>query len=167
MTALTVGTVFACVNIISGAFASLPLNVYEHINKNDRHGKKLTISHPLWDILHNEPNPEMTAFTFFKTLKCHALLWANAYAEIQRDQNNQIIALWPRNPARTRAIRTLKPIELEGTLYPAGTLIYETTEMIIGSEPTMAVARLPEPDAMTLKKSLGKPCEVASMAIIS
>lgn len=135
MTALQVGTVYACCNIISGAFASLPLNVYEHIVKAGRNGKKKATTHPLWNLLHNEPNEEMTTFTFLKTMMLHDLLWGNAFAEIQRDNSTQIIGLWPRNPARTRAIRLIKPMMLEGDVLQAGTLLYETTEQLMSSNP--------------------------------
>ena len=138
MTALQVGTVYACVNIISGAFASLPLSVFEHVVKQEHVSKKKALNHNLWNILHNEPNEEMTSFTFLKTLMIHDLLWGNAFAEIQRDNNAQIVALWPRNPARTRAIRTVRPLLLEGTTYAAGTLIYETTETLSNSDPASA-----------------------------
>lgn len=134
MTALQVGTVYACVNIISNGFATLPLNVYERVLKNERVGKKKAFSHSLWDLLHGEPNVEMTAFTWLKTMMVHDLLWGNAYTEIQRDGNNQIIGLWPRNPARTRAIRALRPLLMEGTLHPAGTLLYETTESLMDND---------------------------------
>lgn len=137
MTALQVGTVYACCNIISGAFAALPLFVYELITKDDRLGKKKAPGHNLWNILHNEPNEEMTSFTFFKTLQIHALLWGNAFAELQRDGANQVTALWPRNPSRTRAIRIVQPITQEGTLYPAGTLMYETSEPLVGMNPEL------------------------------
>lgn len=134
MTALQVGTVYACVNIISNAIASLPLHVYERILTDTHSGKRIAFNHNLWSVLHDEPNPEMTNFVWLKTLLVHALLWGNAYCEIERNGSNQIVALWPRNPARTRAIRTLKPIVLEGTTYPAGTLLYETTETLMGSD---------------------------------
>lgn len=135
MTALQVGTVYACCNIISGAFASLPLYVFERVVKKDRMGKQKCFNHNYWNLLHNEPNEEMTSFTFFKTLMIHALLWGNAFAELQRDGSNSVTALWPRNPARTRAVRMLRDLTIEGTLYPAGTLIYETTENLSNSDP--------------------------------
>ncbi len=128
MTALQVGTVYACVNIISNGVAGLPLNVYERLKTDNRTGKQVATDHSLYDLFRNEPNAEMTRFTFFKTMLCHDLLWGNAYSEIERDKSNNIIALWPRNPARTRPIRNVQPIMLQGTMYPAGTLMYETTE---------------------------------------
>lgn len=139
LTALQVGTVFACVNIISGAFAALPLNVYERVVHKDRTAKKTAFNHSLWSLLRSEPNAEMTAFTWLRTMMAHDLLWGNAYTEIERNGNNEIIGLWPRNPARTRAIRTLKPITIEGDVLPPGTLIYETYDSIRdNANPTMA-----------------------------
>jgi len=118
LTALQVTTVFACVQLISGAMGALDLLVYERtVSKDGRVGKRKAQEHDLYDLLEYEPNPEMTAFTFKKTLQCHALLWGNCYAEIQRDNANRVVALWPRNPARTR------PYRLKN-----GTLIYKTTE---------------------------------------
>lgn len=133
LTALQVGTVFACVNTISNAMAQLPLEVYERKIINSRHAQKKAYDHNLWDLLHKEPNPEMTSFTWIKTMLVHDLLWSNAYTEIQRDASNQIIGLWPRNPARTRAIRSLRSMVIEGTLHPAGTLLYETSESLMNN----------------------------------
>jgi HK97 family phage portal protein len=119
MTALQVSTVFACVQLIANAVAGLDLNVYERYvtEKNERAGKRLAFDHNLFDLLQNEPNDEMTSFTFRKTLQCHALLWGNLYAEIERDGGGRVIALWPRNPARCKPYRTA-----------SGLLVYKTSE---------------------------------------
>jgi HK97 family phage portal protein len=136
MTALQVATVYACVNIISSAFACLPLNVYERLEIRGRQGKKKAPNHPLMNLLHNEPNEEMTSFNFLKTVMVHDLLFGNAFVEIQRHPKTAAIdALWPRNPARTKAIRLLRPMTIEGTVYPGGTLLYETTENLMSSDP--------------------------------
>ncbi len=134
LTAMQVSTVLACVNIIASGIAGLPLNVYELTVKSNRIGKSLALQHGLYDLLHNEPNEEMTSFTWRKTLQMHALLWGNAYAEIQRNGANEIIGLWPRNPARTRPVRITAPMTIEGTLYPTGTMVYETNETVGDSQ---------------------------------
>lgn len=128
LTALQVSTVLACVNIISNGVAALPLKVYERIIKAGRLSKKLALEHNLFDLLDCEPNEEMTSFTWRKTLQAHALLWGNLYCEIERNGKNEIINLWPRNPARTRPIRFTAPATIEGTTYPTGTMAYETNE---------------------------------------
>jgi HK97 family phage portal protein len=131
MTALQVSTVFACVQLISSAIGFLPLHVFEWIEHPDRRpGKQVAYDHDIYDLPRWEPNPEMTAFTFRKTLQCHALLWGNLYAEVQRNQSNAIVALWPRNPARTRP-RRLTQAMCVGQFnepQPPGTLVYETAE---------------------------------------
>ena len=140
MTALQVGTVLACVNVISNGFASLPLHVFEEIEIKGRPAKKIARTHSLYELLKREPNPEMTSFTWRKTMMAHALLWGNAYSEIQRNESNRIIGIWPRNPSRTRPIRLLKPLTIEGDLLPAGTLVYETTENLMDSSPGITAA---------------------------
>src|SRR5574337_2177809 len=129
MTALQVSTVLSCVNLISGAIGFLELGVYERILARDkRAGKRIAYDHDLYDILDNEPNEEMSSYTFRKTLQAHALLWGNLYAEIQRDNSNRIVALWPRNPARIRPQRAMQDFNIKGELVHAGELFYSTTE---------------------------------------
>jgi HK97 family phage portal protein len=143
MTALQVGTVFACVNLISDGISSLPLQVYERSLEGKRLRKVLAFTHYLYPLLSNSPNPEMTAATFFKTLMLHALMWGNAYAEIERDAAGRPKALWPRNPARTRPIRLLTAMTFHGDLLPAGTMMYETSDGLMDSS-TMTVAENPD-----------------------
>jgi HK97 family phage portal protein len=134
LTALQVSTVLCCVNIISNAVSSMPLRIFEKSVKDGLVFNKVAHNHALYELLHTEPNPEMTSVTFRKTLQSHMLLWGNGYAEIQRSEDdNSVIAIWPRNPARTRPVRLLEHREMEGTDYPAGTMVYETNESIVGS----------------------------------
>jgi hypothetical protein len=128
-TALQVTTIFACVQLISGAVGSPDLNVYERIfAENKRAGKRIAYEHSLFDLLENEPNDEMSSFTFRTTLQAHALLWGNLYAEIQRDNGNRILAIWPRNPSRTRPFRLMTDMVIQGERLPKGSLVYKTTE---------------------------------------
>jgi HK97 family phage portal protein len=134
-TALQVTTIFACVQLISGAVGSPDLNVYERIfAENKRAGKRIAYEHSLFDLLENEPNDEMSSFTFRTTLQAHALLWGNLYAEIQRDNGNRILAIWPRNPSRTRPFRLMTDMVIQGERLPKGSLVYKTTERVILKE---------------------------------
>ena len=96
-TAMRVTAVYSCVRILSEAIASLPLHLYKQIDKG---GKEKAINHPLYKLLHDEPNPEMTSFVFRETLMSHLLLWGNAYAQIIRNGKGQIVALYPLMPNR-------------------------------------------------------------------
>ena len=81
--------------ILAEAVASLPLHVYEY---QDDGGKKLVHDHPLYYLLHDEPNPEMTSFVFRETLMSHLLIWGNAYAQIIRDGAGRVLGLYPLLP---------------------------------------------------------------------
>ena len=94
-TAMQTTAVYACVRILAEAVASLPLHVYEY---QDDGGKKLVHDHPLYYLLHDEPNPEMTSFVFRETLMSHLLIWGNAYAQIIRDGTGRVLGLYPLLP---------------------------------------------------------------------
>lgn len=79
--AMQMTAVYACVRILSEAVACLPVHLYKY---NDAGGKEKASEHPLYHLLHDEPNPEMTSFIFRETLMTHLLLWGNAYAQNDR-----------------------------------------------------------------------------------
>ncbi len=96
-TAMQVTAVYSCVRILSEAITALPLHTYKY---KDGGGKEKAIEHPLYYLLHDEPNPEMTSFVFRETLMSHLLLCGNAYAQILRNGKGEIIALYPLMPNR-------------------------------------------------------------------
>ena len=59
--AMQMTAVYACVRILSEAIAGLPLHLYRY--KEDG-GKEKAVDHPLYLLLHDEPNPEMSSFVF-------------------------------------------------------------------------------------------------------
>ena len=93
--------VYSCVRILSEAIASLPLHIYE---QSDTHSQKAR-DHPLFFLLHDEPNPEMTSFIFRETLMTHLLLWGNAYAQIIRNGKGEVVGLYPLMPDRMKVDR--------------------------------------------------------------
>ena len=96
-TAMQMTAVYSCVRILSETVAGLPLHVYRY---NDSGGKEKDFKHPLYKLLHDEPNPEMTSFAFRETLMSHLLLWGNAYAQIIRNARGEVVALYPLMPNR-------------------------------------------------------------------
>lgn len=123
--AMQMTAVYSCVRILSEAIASLPLNVYRY---NEDGGKEKALSHPLYKLLHDEPNPEMTSFVFRETLMTHLLLWGNAYAQIIRNGKGEVIALYPLMPDRMSVERDNK-----GTLYYKYTKITEDAPTMYGT----------------------------------
>ena len=90
--AMQMTAVYSCVRILAEAVAGLPLHVYRY---SDSGGKEKAVEHPLYRLLHDEPNPEMSSFVFRETLMTHLLLWGNAYAQIIRNGKGEIVALYP------------------------------------------------------------------------
>jgi HK97 family phage portal protein len=94
--AIQVSAVYACVRVIAETVASLPLHVYE----NTGSGSEKAPEHPLYRLLHDEPNPEMTSFVMREAMLSHLLLWGNSYTQIIRSGRNQIVGLYPLLPDR-------------------------------------------------------------------
>ena len=100
--AMQMTAVYCCVRILSEAVASLPLQFYKY---TDDGGKEKAVEHPLYFLLHDEPNPEMTSFIFRETLMTHLLLWGNAYSQIIRNGKGEVVALYPLMPDRMKVDR--------------------------------------------------------------
>ena len=95
--AMQMTAVYACVRILSESIASLPVHLYQYESEGNT---AKAVKHPLYRILHDEPNPEMTSFVFRETLMTHLLLWGNAYAQIIRNGKGEVIGLYPLMPNR-------------------------------------------------------------------
>ena len=130
--AMQMTAVYACVRILAESIASLPLHVYA---RDGNGNMKKAEDHPLYFLLHDEPNPEMDSFIFRETLMTHILLWGNAYSQIIRNGKGEIVALYPLMPGKMSVERDEK-----------GQLYYRYNRM--GDEPpTMdggAVILMPE-----------------------
>lgn len=100
-TAMQTTAVYSCVRILAEAIASLPLHLYRYTDK----GKERVFDHPLYHILHDEPNEEMTSFIFREVLMSHLLIWGNAYAQIIRDGRGQVLGLYPLLPDKMEVDR--------------------------------------------------------------
>lgn len=90
--AMQMTAVYACVRVIAESIASLPLHLYRY-NKDG--GKEKAIDHPLYYLLHSEPNPEMTSYSFLEVIITHLLVWGNAYCQIIRNGKGEVVALYP------------------------------------------------------------------------
>ena len=101
-TAMQMTAVYSCVRILSEAVAGLPLHLYQY---NDSGGKEKALDHPLYRLLHDSPNEEMTSFIFRETLMGHLLLYGNAYAQIIRNARGEVIALYPLMPNKMEVDR--------------------------------------------------------------
>lgn len=127
--AMQITAVYACVRVLSEAVASLPLHLYQ--DKGDG-SKEKARDHPLYFLLHDEPNPEMISFVFRETMMTHLLLFGNFFCQILRNGRGEVIALYPLMPNRMKVDR-----DENGRLYyeymhqndEAGTMKNETVRL--------------------------------------
>jgi len=109
-TALRLETVWACVRLIASTISTLPMQTYQKLP--DGRGQSVR-DVPLYSLLHDQPNADMTASTFWTSIVACLLLWGNAYALIDRRADGTVIALQP-----------LLPNRLSVTREPDGSLMY-------------------------------------------
>lgn len=76
--ALTFGAVYACVRNISEDMGSVPLHVYERRGA----AKSIARDHPLYELLHDQPNDFQTAMEFREMMTAFAMLRRWGIAEI-------------------------------------------------------------------------------------
>ncbi|EMW9314803.1 phage portal protein [Salmonella enterica] len=93
-------TVWACVDVLSKTVATLPLGFYERTED----GRKTARDHPLYEILHYQPNADMTAVEFWEMMMAGLLLRGNAYARIERT-GKRVTALTPMVPEKVKVTR--------------------------------------------------------------
>ncbi|HCS40388.1 MAG TPA: phage portal protein [Anaerolineaceae bacterium] len=96
-TALKVSAAWACTRLISETVAMLPHIVYKRL---DNGGKERASDHPLYDILHDQPNNRQTSFEFTDMLQMHALLRGSGYAKIKVGPRGPVDKLIPVHPDR-------------------------------------------------------------------
>lgn len=106
---LAISAVWACVNLLAGTIASLPLMVYR---TNSRGERTLARDHPLFRILHDSPNFDQTATDFWEFSSASIELWGNSYAAIERNGGGRIAALTPLRPDSV-SVRRLENGNLE------------------------------------------------------
>ena len=92
--AMGMTAVYASVRVLSETVASIPLHLYRHTDQ----GSEKATNHPLYRLLHDEPNAEMTSFIMREAMMAHLLLWGNSYSQIIRSGRGEIVALYPLLP---------------------------------------------------------------------
>lgn len=100
-TAMRVTGALACIRIIADTEASLPFTTFRRLPR----GKEKATDHYLYPILHDIANPEMSAFTYRRTVTAHVASRGNGISEIEFDGGGRVKALWPLNPDKVELRR--------------------------------------------------------------
>lgn len=76
-TVMSLSAAWACTRLIAETAATLPVKIYERTGD----GRRAAVEHPLYNILHSQPNADSTAVTYWEAMVAAMLLHGNARAE--------------------------------------------------------------------------------------
>jgi HK97 family phage portal protein len=126
--AMGVATVYACVNAISRTFSTLPLKLYRSLPGG---GRTEAREHPLYSILHDAPNEEMTSADFRRAVQANATLRQAGYALIVRNGMGEIAELRPIENKDIRPERSTSTNRLGYMLREDGTERWKDASQIL------------------------------------
>ncbi len=89
---LSEATYFACMKVLTESIGKLPFKLLSY---NDRNGVITARDHPLYSVIHDRPNPYMTATTFWGTMEYNRNHHGNAYALISGAGKNTTLWILP------------------------------------------------------------------------
>lgn len=92
--AMRLMTVHNCVKVLSQSVAQLPL----HLMIQDGRLKEKALDHPLYRLLHDQPNSWMTASEFWGMAIAHIALRGNFFAYKVQLPGRPLLELWPFGP---------------------------------------------------------------------
>lgn len=101
-TAMQLSTAWACIRLISQTWGTLPVEVKVWDAKKG--AAMPTRDHPLYTLLHDTPNADMTAVEFWSAMGVSLQTWGNAYAEIARAVG-RVVSLTPLKPGLMQILR--------------------------------------------------------------
>ncbi|GAA2790005.1 hypothetical protein GCM10019017_39280 [Streptomyces showdoensis] len=97
-TALTYSPFFAGVRVLSEDLAGLPLFLYERLQPR---GKQRATTHPLYRLLHDQPNDMMSSAWLREVLTSHAITWGNGLGYVVSNERTGVVEeIWPLRPDR-------------------------------------------------------------------
>jgi len=97
----TFAAVWAATRALSGTLASLPARLHANVNGVRTLADDVRLSR----LLTQQPNESMDAFTFYELMMKRLVNQGNAFAVIERDKRDRIVALMPVHNSRVRAYR--------------------------------------------------------------
>lgn len=112
-TAESISACFASVQAIAETIGGLPLHLYRRKGED----RERATDHPLYRVLHHQPNELQTALEFREQMTAAVLLWGNGYAQIHTDGAGNVTELTPIHPCRVTVLKL-----------PNGRIAYDVAE---------------------------------------
>jgi len=120
--AMRITTAHACVKIISEDLSSTSQEIFQELTAPE--SMRLAKEHRLWEIIHDQPNPNMSAMVFWGALIASAVGWGNGYAWIKRDGAARVISLVPLKSGLTAPVKLRGELKYATTQTDTGAVAY-------------------------------------------
>jgi HK97 family phage portal protein len=125
--ALGLAAAWACVNLLAGTIASLPLMVYRTRNGQ----REVASDHPLYRVLHDSPNADQTALDFWEFICVSLELQGDAFCYKDKASDGRIIALSPPIIPDVMTVRRASNGDLEYRWRDGGREYVETQDRVL------------------------------------
>ena len=141
--ALMSSTVWSCCRVRAETMASLPLNLYRTTADG---GRERATDHPLWSIVHDQPNGIMNSFSWRQRMIYSQLLYGNSVDFIQRNGAGVVMELRPLDPTKVAigVMNGQKQFGYMGRFYPASDIFHvmDLSRDGVSGESTLGYARV-------------------------
>ena len=118
---------FAAIKFIAETIASLPLHLYRRMSPK---GKERASAHPLYNMLHLRPNPEMTSMNYREAMIGQCVTWGDCFSEKDIDGSGNVKALWPLQSSKM-TVRRINDVLLYEYRLPEGKLAILPRERVL------------------------------------
>ena len=143
----------ACIRVISDSVSSLPIHVYERLANG---GKAKAPTHPVYRLLHMQPNPWQTAQEFRDWMTGMYLHYGASYAEIRPGARGAVSELWPLHTSRMEKYDRLENGRVRyGYREPSGKLTYYDQDQIFALRFTTEDGIKPIPTYKIFQNAIG------------
>lgn len=101
-TALGISALRGCVTLLAESLAQLPCELYR---RDDKGGRERATDHPLYDVIHSQPNRKDTTFEYYEQGMGHLALEGNEFSLIERDGAGYPTELIPIHPKKVGVLK--------------------------------------------------------------
>ncbi|SQI33545.1 phage portal protein, HK97 family [Providencia alcalifaciens] len=88
-TSMKLAAVYACIYVLSSSIAQMPL----HVMRKSGNTVEIARDHPLFYLIHDEPNNWQTSYKWRETKHRHILGWGNGYTQVVRNRKGEVVSL--------------------------------------------------------------------------
>ncbi|WP_024530586.1 phage portal protein [Serratia fonticola] len=101
-TSMRLAAVYACIYVLSSTLAQMPVHVMRKTGDKVIQGR----DHPLFYLVHDEPNEWQTSYKWRELKERHVLGWGNGYTKVVRSRRGEVTALEACMPWQTTLLNT-------------------------------------------------------------